>query len=314
MIYGKYSFFCRFESEAILPYYKGSTFRGVFGHALKKVVCALNNENCSQCDLKENCIYALAFETRLIVKPPENSIVTSPPPPFVIEPPLSTELYFPRGSGFDFNLILFGRINRNYPYFIYALEQMGKIGIGKKINDKRGRFKLKQVMSGNLELYSDSDSILNEFDGFESLNLDDSEKYPKNDFHLKLDIDTPLRFKSRQKLSTDLPFHVLLKAMMRRASFLLSCYGQGNPARDYRELAEKAEQVQIVDNSLKWFDWRRYSQRQESGMNLGGLVGSVTYKGKIGEFMPFVNFCSKAHMGKQTTFGLGKIRTELSYE
>jgi len=36
MIYGKYQFLCRLENEAILPYYKGSTFRGVFGHAMKK--------------------------------------------------------------------------------------------------------------------------------------------------------------------------------------------------------------------------------------------------------------------------------------
>jgi hypothetical protein len=35
MQYGKYQFSCFFETEAELPPYKGSTFRGVFGIALK---------------------------------------------------------------------------------------------------------------------------------------------------------------------------------------------------------------------------------------------------------------------------------------
>ena len=34
------------------------------------------------------------------------------------------------------------------------------------------------------------------------------------------------------------------------------------------------------------------------------------YEGKIGEFMPLINFCTKTHLGKQTAFGLGLIRAE----
>jgi hypothetical protein len=34
MLYGKYQFVCRFQDDASLPCYKGSTFRGVFGRAL----------------------------------------------------------------------------------------------------------------------------------------------------------------------------------------------------------------------------------------------------------------------------------------
>lgn len=34
MLYSRYEFRCVFNSEAILPAYKGSTFRGIFGHSL----------------------------------------------------------------------------------------------------------------------------------------------------------------------------------------------------------------------------------------------------------------------------------------
>ena len=39
MLYGKYRFICRLESEASLPFYRGSTFRGVFGVSLPLSFC-----------------------------------------------------------------------------------------------------------------------------------------------------------------------------------------------------------------------------------------------------------------------------------
>jgi hypothetical protein len=138
MLYGKYRFFCNLETKASLPPYKGSTFRGVFGRALKKVVCALKRQECGQCLLKQRCVYALVFETSKAIEAPEGSRIVSPPHPFVIEPPLTTETEFSKGTSFDFNLLLFGELNNSLPYFIYAFDQMGKIGIGKKIDGKRG--------------------------------------------------------------------------------------------------------------------------------------------------------------------------------
>ncbi|MCD6184409.1 MAG: hypothetical protein J7K84_01255 [Deltaproteobacteria bacterium] len=132
MQYGEYRFFCVFENDAYLPNYKGSTFRGVFGRALKKVVCAFKKQECTQCLLKQRCIYALVFETSVSMEVPEGSRTASPPHPFVIEPPLTTETKFSKGSSFNFNLLLFGEINNSLPYFIYAFEQMGKTGMGKK--------------------------------------------------------------------------------------------------------------------------------------------------------------------------------------
>ena len=60
MLYGNYQFFCHLKNEVILPHYKGSTFRGVFGRALKKVVCALKKEDCEDCLLKKRCGFKLA--------------------------------------------------------------------------------------------------------------------------------------------------------------------------------------------------------------------------------------------------------------
>lgn len=311
MLYGKYSFFCNLETSAILPPYKGSTFRGVFGLALKRVVCALKRQDCGQCLLKQRCIYALVFETSEAIKAPEGSRIVSPPHPFVIEPPLITATEFPSGSSFDFNLLLFGESNNNLPYFIYAFDQMGKIGIGKKVDGRRGRFSMKEVKHKEQTLYSDVDQKLNVADSTDELYISEAKNYSKESFRLKLILETPLRLKFENRLKADLPFHVFVRAMLRRVSSLLNCYGDGEPALDYRGLVKKAETIQTVDLNLSWFDWKRYSHRQDKSMLMGGLTGSVTFEGKIGEYLPLIEFCSKVHLGKQTSFGLGKIKAEI---
>ncbi|MBW2102778.1 MAG: CRISPR system precrRNA processing endoribonuclease RAMP protein Cas6, partial [Deltaproteobacteria bacterium] len=51
----------------------------------------------------------------------------------------------------------------------------------------------------------------------------------------------------------------------------------------------------------------RYSNRHERRMLMGGMVGSVVYEGRLGEFMPLLELSSKVHLGKNTSFGLGKM-------
>ncbi|MDD5167693.1 MAG: hypothetical protein PHN75_02670 [Syntrophales bacterium] len=45
MLFGSYLFTGVSDDDAILPEYKGSTLRGVFGHARKRVVCALRRRD-----------------------------------------------------------------------------------------------------------------------------------------------------------------------------------------------------------------------------------------------------------------------------
>jgi len=109
MLYGRYSFSIQFEDNAILPEYKGSTFRGVFGHALKRVVCALKKQECRDCLLREKCIYPYTFETMPQPVTHDDPVrVSSPPHPYVIEPPLNTKTRYTKGDTFDFSLLLFG--------------------------------------------------------------------------------------------------------------------------------------------------------------------------------------------------------------
>ena len=44
---------------------------------------------------------------------------------------------------------------------------------------------------------------------------------------------------------------------------------------------------------------------------MGGMLGSVTYRGEMGVFLPLIQLCEKFHIGKHTSFGLGKIKVEI---
>jgi len=312
MLFGKYKFSSVFINDAILPPYKGSTFRGGFGHALKYVVCNLSNQTCEECLMAKECVYIRLFEPKLLEKHfPEVKQMSTIPSPFVIEPPLTEKSHFIPNDAFDFNLLLFGDNNKFLPYFVFAFDQMGKKGVGKHIDGHRGQFKLKTVKHEKQLIYSDEKFVTDNIENMETLTIDVDNNNNKQINAVKIIIDTPLRFKINRKISTELTFERLVRVMLRRVSFLLASYGPGNPDLDYTEIIQKAKSVKMSNNNLKWYDWNRYSARQDRKMNMGGLVGSVVYEGSIEQFIPFIDFCSKVHIGKQTTFGLGKIRWEV---
>jgi CRISPR-associated endoribonuclease Cas6 len=308
MLFGRYEFRCRFNRKARLPVYKGSTFRGAFGHALKSVVCTLKRQECEICMLKTQCIYTLVFETHLARSLPDGIRVASAPHPFVIEPPLTTQADFNSGEPFNFSLLLFGDVNHHLPYLIYAFDRMGRLGLGKRINGHRGRFFLETVAHDNQVIYSSDHQVLQmEGDQIPHLSLADSPKDANEKKRLKISLTTPLRLKFKNNFTAKLPFHILVRAMLRRASTLLTFYDGGEPQLDYRGIVERAKAVKVIASDSRWFSWERFSQRQNQKMPFGGLTGTVTYEGALGEFVPLVKFCENAHIGKQTAFGLGKI-------
>lgn len=306
MIFGKYTFQLKLKDDAILPLYKGSTFRGVLGHALKKTVCALKYQTCETCILRENCIYALVFETAHAVPQPKGARVSSPPHPLVLEPPITEKKKFSNGDILECSLLLFGKINQNLPYFIYAFDQMGKIGLGKRIKGQRARFSLESVIHEEKVIYKKINGSITTPSRLPILDLTPADHTSKD--RLRIKIITPLRIMGKQNAQAVLPFPVLVRSLIRRTTSLLNTYGNGEPKLDYTHLAKTARDIRVTDNQLSWFDWQRYSARQDKKMFMGGLTGEIEYQGNLDPFMPFLEMVEWVHAGKNTAFGLGKIQ------
>lgn len=122
---------------------------------------------------------------------------------------------------------------------------------------------------------------------------------------------TPLRMKYNRDLVVKPEFHIIIRNLLRRLSLLgyFHCDGQ-RPQWNHVDIINHAEKITIESSALKWFDWERYSSRQDTRMKLGGLIGKITYYGNIEPFMPFIQAGEILHIGKNTSFGLGKYLIE----
>lgn len=312
MLIGAYRFRCRFTSPAALPEYKGSMLRGAFGRALKKVTCALRNKQCADCLLGATCVYALVFET---AKPPAETTkerVAALPHPYVLQPPLTRQLHFQPNEPFDFGLLLFGRANDFLPHIIYAFEQMGSTGLRPDTRTGPAQFSVESVKAREATVYDGARKTLDRTLPLTDLILEDPLSEPVST--LTVQLLTPLRVKQANDLQDTLPFHLLIRAALRRISTLENAHGQGEPPLDYPGLVKRAGQITVTRCDCHWQDLPRYSNRQQTAMQIGGIQGSLEYEGNLTEFLPLLRYCEKTHLGKQTTFGLGRIEIQLEGE
>lgn len=303
--YQKFKFTLQAIDQLVLPYYKGSTFRGGFGTAFRRVVCALKRKDCKDCMLKTKCIYAYIFET----SPSEDTKIMNMnkyetvPHPFIIEPPEDTRHLYEQGDNLAFNLILIGRAVDYLPYFIFTFDELGKSGIGKG----RGKYRLIKVDSGSNMVYSSEERTIR---ATSSEERDIPEVFDFNldtDGAITLRFLTPTRIIHQRALAVNLEFHILIRSLLRRLCLLHYFHCEKKePSWDHKQIIHEAEKVTIENNALKWWDWERYSSRQDIRMKMGGVVGYITYKGNPEQFLPILRAGEILHVGKGTSFGLGR--------
>ena len=297
------------KTALLLPAYKGSALRGGFGQVFRRIACLGTDHGFGQCLLGDRCPYHYIFET----PPPAGSVVLdkvpTAPQPFVIEPPLETKRVYEPGEDLLFHLVLIGKALDYLPYFIYTFDELGRVGLGRG----KGNYMLESVAwmdasstavpvyDGDRKVLTDSFSPLS----LSQLSVSDSSLSP---ISVSLSFLTPTRLKFENQLAGDCEFHVFFRNLTRRLALLdyFHCGGEFPPER--REFVERARAIETVTSDLRWIDWERYSNRQQTRMKLGGFVGQVTYRGDFTEFLPYLVLGTYTHVGKGATFGLGGYR------
>lgn len=291
-----------------MPTFKGSTIRGGLGHSLKKIACALKRQECQDCLLRNTCAYALLYETHPGQGPGDSHPILSPvrrrPHPYVLIPPDDSTRHYQSGEPFSFGIQLFGPAIQYLPHVVFAVQEMGKAGLGRGNLNGEGRFLLEAVYQDDQRIY-DGKALAAPPQPI-SLAINPPPVAPVA--RLTLTCLTPLRLKYTNQLQGSLPFHLLIRAALRRIAALESAYGEGEPDLDYKGLAARAAQVAIEKAACRWAEIERYSARQKTAMLIGGIMGAITYTGELGEFLPLLRYCEITHLGKQTSFGLGRIR------
>ncbi len=303
----------RFELEALdpvqLPAYAGSAIRGALGHGLRRTVCVTRQKACTDCLLEQTCLYPYLFEPD---KPEGRS--TAALQPYVLEIDPQAPRDRAAGERFHFGLVLMGKAGETLPYVVHSLDRAGAHGVGRG----HGRFR---VLEAYQQPAPDQDwiSIYRASDGNLSLSPPAGLAPPTPPARVRVELYTPLRLKRRGRLVTPREFRTreLFWSLRHRIACIQHAFGDQDLPTPRDEIGDDQLEVDALDSDLRWCDWTRYSSRQKTYMQMGGLVGSLCFAtDELGPLWPLLWAGQWVHAGKATTMGLGayRLRDEASLQ
>jgi len=282
--------------------------RGAFGRAFKESCCPFPHDGAG-CPLGERCPYGYVFET----SPPEEARDFAKnkevPRPYVFEPPEATKMEYEPGEKMRFGFTVVGRAAQYMPYFVYAFSKMGDEGVRRL----RARYELDGIsarnpLTGAAEEVFDGETVKNRRlptgweDAVEAARGLEGEQ-------VRLEFLTPAFVKFRGEVSPEAPsFAALVQGLLIRLPMLSAVHCGEVWRADFRNLVEKAREVETVRDETTWASFRRHSSFKNSVETLEGIVGRVEYAGPLEEFLPLLVMGGLAHVGKRAVFGLGRYR------
>jgi len=123
--------------------------------------------------------------------------------------------------------------------------------------------------------------------------------------HYTLQFETPARFVENKKDVIHLTPDILLDSMIRRYKTLHQFYGE------FVESDLDLGNLQLAQTRpQRYSSWKRYSNRQGRTLEQGGILGSYEISVTERKLALFLYCMEVLHVGKSTTFGLGKVRLE----
>ncbi len=302
----RFRFLFEAKEPITLPAYAGSAWRGLLGHGLRRVACVTRQPTCDGCMLRFNCLYSMFFETPSAPDSAQRRY-QSLPHPFVLEPELRSEREIQPGAPLSLGITLMGKTTEQVPYLIHALNMAGQRGMG----PRGGRFSVVAVERedrlGNAcwERIYDADSGEYRQQPIQPIHL------PPSPSAVRIGLFTPLRVKRRGSFVGAAEFEPtdLLRNLCMRVAMLAELYGGDPQPFDWRAIGQEAAGIAIVDKRLSWHEWTRFSSRQNTRMQMGGLIGEFVLEGgALQTFWPALWLGQWVHAGKGTSFGLGGYR------
>jgi CRISPR-associated endoribonuclease Cas6 len=129
---------------------------------------------------------------------------------------------------------------------------------------------------------------------------------------LTINFLTPTRIYYNGSLASEPEFHILIRNLQRRVAHLFNFHGGIDTTQwdFFNRVIYRAKRVQIKDQAITWRFWERYSTRQKARIEMSGFVGRITYHGNVDPFVPLLKAGEVLHVGKGTTFGLGRYYIE----
>ncbi len=297
------------HSELQLPVLKENIFRGQFGSHLRTLFCVFHSPRpCKDCIVRFNCVYARLFETFPNFHQNSAYSLEKAPHPYVFSMVDPHKRLFKKNEPIEVLMTIIGSALEYIPYFILALENMGKSGIGKF----RIEMDLKRIVSGQNVVYNgDHQHIVQKFEQIGANYWSGANDTPVS--QLELELLTPLRIERLGKIAETIDFELLMRNVYRRL-YLLSAFFCGGPHHpDMTDALTGLDRVKVGVHDVEWQKIERYSGRQHATMNMSGLLGRIVYQGELDAYRSALLAAEYLHIGKWTTFGLGKFKLRFNH-
>ncbi|WP_437952607.1 CRISPR system precrRNA processing endoribonuclease RAMP protein Cas6 [Sorangium sp. So ce296] len=284
-----------------LPHHSGSLLRGALGRALRRVACHAASLTASppcaaDCAEPRRCTYTRLFDPL----PPEPSPhpfvrgqTRAPQPLLPLFPPPGARHLAPHDSlPFKIRLRLLGPTHPGDTDVLFtALEAFDVIPLGR------------EGVCLRLESAAQIGPRAHR------IGLDPP---PSSTVHrVRITFDTPAWLERGDSLAVDLDFRFLFRSIYRRLTVLAALYGTPEPDDDarFQRLDALAAQVRTGATSLRRAGWKRRSTRRGTH-EMQGLLGEISFDGPLTAFVPILRLAEAIHIGKATSFGLGRITVD----
>ena len=325
----------RFVCEALTPlrleietYRAGQNLRGALGAVMLRAYCAGNANDPAHA---ATCPVHWLLAANEKPGQERRGYTLVPPIPRRNDSPGAGDvppgrLYEP-GERFEFGITLFGDALKFLPYFVLAVPEMGRAGVGVG----RGKFALKSVWAEN-PFTRERECLLAEGDNLvhtPTLTLthaeveriandkwrieDDASETENRELKIAVRFVTPTRLIEEGDLAKAPAFEVLFARLLKRVDDLAEEYsgGNGRPREEIVALEQLAARVRLVEAQTRWVEVWSGSQRRGARSPLSGIVGRAVYAAEREVWralLPWLLWGQLVQVGKSAVKGNGMIQ------
>lgn len=338
------------EASAVLPPFLGSTLRGAFGEALKRMFCLLPHGVCTHCRFREDCAYQYIFESKNLGSVPLAKLHSQLrknnhfPHPFVLIPPPVIRKnesgfsaanpkpnfnddyarnHFSKGDCLEFSLLLMGEAVSYWSEILTAVYLLAENGLG----EMRVPFSLTEAFAHDdkgetVRIFSqknfnitDSGAAAVKLAEVVSLRVrlleDALLQQGANLLQIRFVTPASKRILLNENENLNLSFRNFLRKITERIEHLSSLYAAPAQWTDYRPLLETAENLQIIESSLQSYLFEQRSNRQERDIPRHVFTGEIVYGGSdFRKYLPFLAAGEILNIGTGAGCGLGRFNVD----
>ncbi|MEJ5370183.1 MAG: CRISPR system precrRNA processing endoribonuclease RAMP protein Cas6 [Bryobacteraceae bacterium] len=302
---GRYRLEFRAERAYEIRGYRGSAWRGLLGHALKKLVCITRDLRCADCLIYRSCVYPYVFETPEERGTAPASVAEAAPHPYVLAVAPLWQRRTVLGETVEVTLI--GEGNRAAVYVLHALREGAARGIGaERVALRLERIEQQERAGGEWRRALLEGGLLD-------LREAATPAPPPMPEVARVRLLTPLRIRRENDLVAPerMGFDELAAAVLRRLALLTRFHTAQMWRMDHARLRAAAAEARILERRLHWQDWARYSNRQGKKIPMGGVMGEFVVETRgLEELWPLLWVGQWVHAGKGAVMGLGRFEVE----